>query len=62
MPNYCSTCSPELTCCDFCKHYDFNADDQGSYTGNGWCKLHLKNQDPGDVCDDYYCFNIKENE
>jgi hypothetical protein len=42
-------------CCDFCKHYAFNADESGAYTGNGYCLFHKRPEDPGSFCDDYYC-------
>lgn len=41
--------------CDFCKHYEFNGDEEGKYTGNGYCKFHMKLMDPGDGCEDFYC-------
>ena len=52
----CPKCDgPDFVCCDFCRHYDFNADEQGRYTGNGWCRLHQQQKDPGSMCDDYHC-------
>lgn len=45
--------------CDFCKHYEFNADANGDYAGNGWCRLHKRLSDPADGCDDFYCFRIQ---
>jgi hypothetical protein len=55
MPTYCPTCDPGYMCCDFCKHYSFNGNEQGAYTGNGHCDLHKRPEDPGSFCDDYYC-------
>ena len=57
----CPDCEPETSCCDFCKHYDFNGLDNGGrhgvlYTGAGFCKLTKEQRDPGDcICDDFYC-------
>ena len=51
----CPTCEPETSCCDFCKHYDFNGRDS-IYTGEGFCKLTNEQRDPGDfICDNFYC-------
>lgn len=46
--------------CDFCKHYNFNGDENGAYTENGFCTFHNQKKDPSDFCEDFYCFNIKE--
>lgn len=51
----CPVCEPPHVCCDFCKHYDFNGDDRGRYTENGWCRLHEKKEWPGGICDDFHC-------
>lgn len=42
--------------CDFCKHYNFNGDELGCYTGNGQCILHNEPAEPCYYCDDFYCF------
>lgn len=55
----CKDCDPRACCCDFCKHYDFNADDKGRYTGDGFCKLHQINSDPANECDDFHCEHAK---
>jgi hypothetical protein len=57
MPVYCSfECSYIGAVCDFCKHYDFNGDKNGAYTGDGWCKLHQIQKDPENGCDnDFHC-------
>lgn len=44
--------------CDFCKHYNFNGDKNGCYTGDGYCNLHSEQIDPGGYCDDYYCKRV----
>jgi hypothetical protein len=41
--------------CDFCEHYDFNGDEDGVYTGDGWCRLHKRPEDPDSYCEDYLC-------
>lgn len=56
---FCENCEgPSGSCCDFCKHYDFRADANGCYTGDGWCTLHKRQEDPGSLCDDFYCFEV----
>ena len=36
--NKCSDLEDEcIDACDFCKYYNFNADGEGRYTGEGWC-------------------------
>lgn len=60
-----ASCMPA---CDFCEHYLFNGedlvDDRGIlyadavYTGNGWCMLHNRPMDPGDMCADFSCTNL----
>jgi hypothetical protein len=36
---FCSNCEgPSGSCCDFCKHYAFNADAGGFYVGEGFGK------------------------
>jgi len=44
MATYCKTCLGEI--CDFCKWYDFNADEDGCYLGNGYCRLLKFHCDP----------------
>ena len=44
--------------CDFCKYYNFNGDDEGCYTEDGWCTLHNKPSEPIDECEDFYCFLV----
>jgi len=55
MPTLCEPgCTP---LCDFCKHYNFNGDKLGRYTGNGRCILHDEPSEPYDYCEeDFYCF------
>ena len=54
-------CSPECTpLCDFCKYYNFNADEEGRYIGKGWCTLHNESSEPYDYCEDFYCFLVNE--
>ena len=50
---FCPDCDPETSCCDFCRHYNFN--------GRGFCKLTKEQRDFGDqICDNFYCALIKE--
>lgn len=52
----CPKCEPEVgPVCDFCKHFDFNGDATGAYTGDGWCRLHKEPRDPASGCDDFHC-------
>lgn len=54
-------CCPEcIPLCDFCDHYNFNADEKGRYTGNGWCTLRNEPSEPYDYCEDFYCFLINK--
>jgi len=56
--------------CDFCIHFNFNGEDREGidrrmgkkviwkkalYTGNGYCNLHKRHQNPEDDCDDFHC-------
>ena len=60
MPTLCDVdCIP---LCDFCKHYNFNADEEGRYTGDGWCTLHDKPSEPYYNCEDFYCFLVGKKE
>ena len=54
----CKNCEPIACCCDFCKYYDFNADKQGMYTGDGYCRKHKRQADPAEVCDDFHCIEL----
>lgn len=51
----CSNCEHPI--CDFCKHYDFNADDDGRYTGDGWCRFHSIKCEPYHECSDFHCID-----
>jgi len=53
----CKECIPT---CDFCITYEFNGDEHGTYIDEGWYKKHKKRQDPGDYCQDFYCFDLNE--
>lgn len=54
-------CSEEcIDACDFCIHYDFNGNEQGAYTGEGFCRLHKTQADPHDTCEDFHCFKCDE--
>lgn len=55
----CPKCEEIAICCDFCLHFEFNGDQQGRYTGDGYCKLLKIPQDPGNVCDDFHCEDLK---
>ncbi len=46
------------TICDFCRHYDFNGDEHGAYTGDGWCRLWEEQREPFEDCDEFYCFVV----
>jgi hypothetical protein len=53
----CPECVTEEVCCDHCAFYQFNGV-LGKYTGDGWCRLHKNPQEPGDKCEDYFCFKL----
>jgi hypothetical protein len=46
--------------CDFCVHYDFNGDEDGTYTGDGWCRKLQKSSEPHYGCDEFVCFRIEK--
>ena len=55
----CPDCDPiYYAVCDFCRYYDFNGTKDGKYTGNGWCRFHKRQEDPGSGCDDFHCENV----
>ena len=56
----CNTCEEELACCDFCKYYDFNGDDEGRYTGDGYCNKKKQGREPGEECDEFHCKQAKK--
>lgn len=41
--------------CDYCVHYDFNGDENGAYTRDGWCRLREEQRDPEEDCDGFCC-------
>jgi len=45
--------------CDFCKYYNFNGNETGAYTGNGYCSKLRMNTDPADSCNDFHCFKAE---
>jgi len=57
------TCGSNCTIvCDFCIHYDFNADEQGRYQDKGYCNYWELPAEPYDECDEFHCFRVKEND
>lgn len=58
MAIFCDSCLDAI--CDFCTWYDFNGDEEGMYTGNGYCRFHLEYRDPTDACGDFHCRNARE--
>jgi hypothetical protein len=48
--------------CDFCLYYEFNADDEGAYTGDGWCSYNKKAVEPYDMCKYFYCSRLYRRE
>jgi hypothetical protein len=58
VATYCGTCLG--TMCDFCIWHDYNGDEDGVYTGDGYCRLHKRDADPGDGCDSFHCRSAKE--
>lgn len=58
MAVYCSEECRMHPICDFCKHYGFNANEAGAYTGDGWCRLHQEARDPLDECEDFHCYTV----
>ncbi|MBS0583319.1 MAG: hypothetical protein JSS42_09490 [Proteobacteria bacterium] len=58
MAKYCKTCLGAI--CDHCKWFDYNGDEDGCYTGDGYCRLHKKETDPLGACAGYECRTLKE--
>jgi hypothetical protein len=67
MRHVCPDCTDRLShACDYCQHYDYNGEDRLRedgriivvYVRKGWCRLHQRRTDPGDVCDCYRCHKI----
>ena len=53
---FCSKCDgPDTSCCDFCRYYDFNANEDGAYCDRGWCRRNQEPRDPGSLCEDFHC-------
>lgn len=56
-------CSKECSeCCDFCRLFNFNGDENGVYVGRGHCVLHETPADPGGLCGFFMCFRYKDEE
>ncbi len=63
MAIYCTfDCAAVGPVCDFCKHYHFNGDEKGRYTGEGWCNFHQHQIDPEGGCEDFYCQSVDKKE
>lgn len=58
MAVYCKSCIAEI--CDFCKWFDFNGDEYGCYTDNGWCRRHAAPVDLESSCPAFHCRNATE--
>ncbi len=56
MPRFCVECEYGGDICDFCRHYAFNGDALGAYTGDGHCNKHNRHEDPEGGCEDFECF------
>jgi hypothetical protein len=54
----CQDLNSPIGICDHCKFYDFNGDEDGAYTGDGYCRLHDMPSDPHDGCEDFVCFRV----
>ena len=70
MAKYCNKeCEGTGAVCDFCLFYDYSGTDlviegityKGAlYTGNGYCRLHKKQKDPGEGCNDFICYLMEK--
>lgn len=57
----CKDCyEPSPAVCDFCKHYAFNGNELGEYTGDGFCNLHRQQRDPADGCREFHCSQAED--
>ncbi|AOQ24654.1 hypothetical protein MTAT_19990 [Moorella thermoacetica] len=59
MATFCS-----LDCidsCDFCIHFSSpSLKKYRVYDGDGFCKKHNRDAEPGSSCEDFYCFRAKD--
>ena len=53
MAVYCDSCLGDM--CVQCFWYQFNGDEDGAYTDDGYCRLHRCHADPEDACGDFHC-------
>jgi len=53
QPQYCDRDCHAI--CDFCSFYDFNGDEEGCYTGNGYCNRLEEKSDPDNGCAGFRC-------
>ena len=71
MAKYCSKeCEETGAFCNFCKYYDYNRKDlvgengkvykKAIYVGRGYCRLHKERRHPGEECNDFVCYKIRE--
>ena len=61
MAIFCNAvCEQDGSICEFCKFYDFNGNEEGAYTGNGWCNKFNKQKEPyqGYGCSEFVCFRV----
>lgn len=55
----CPDCDPFIgPVCDFCRHYNFNGNETGAYTGDGFCCLRQKPMEPEGGCDQFHCNGV----
>jgi len=61
MPDkYCSPECKDTAICDFCINFEFNGDEDGAYTDDGYCKFHKRAADPVDnACSEFHCMSAK---
>ena len=45
-----SDCQPNCNSYGFCKYFDFDTDEQGQHTDDGWCNLHKEESDSRNNC------------
>lgn len=50
----------EIPICDMCTHFKIHKFRQAMYPTDGWCSLHNTDQNVEDVCEDFHCYELKE--
>lgn len=58
MAKYCETCIDAA--CDFCKWFESHYDEEGVFTGQGFCRRWQTAADFDDSCSEFVCHCLKD--